>query len=112
MATYMHPRTPEVFEFLKQCAVEQRITTYGEIGKHVGLAARGTAKPLYYIRDRCLEHDLPPLTAIVVRKQDRLPGVGLTTNMTQVTRNEHAKMVSRVFGFDWSSIHLNDIRQD
>ena len=110
MVTYMHPHTPAVFDFLKQCAGNQRTVTYGEIGQHVGLAARGTAKPLYYIRDRCLDHDLPPLTAIVVRKQDRLPGVGLTTNMTQVARNEHAEMLNRVFDFDWSSINLNDIR--
>ena len=110
MPAYMHPHTPAVFEYLKQCVAQRRITTYGEIGQHVGLAARGTAKPLYYIRDRCLERELPPLTAIVVRKQDRLPGVGLTTNMTQVARNEHAEMVSKVFAFDWSSIHLNDIQ--
>ena len=49
----MHPKTQAVFDCLKQCAAQQRTVTYGEIGQQVGLAARGTAKPLYCIRDVC-----------------------------------------------------------
>ena len=106
MSDYMHPHTPAVFEHLKRCAREKRIITYGELGHDVGLAARGTAKPLYYIRDECLRRGLPPITALVVRKSDRLPGVGLTTNLTQVARQEHETMVNQAFTFDWSSIKL------
>ena len=107
MPRKMHPRTPDVFAFLKQCADEHRTVTYGEIGATVGLAARGTALPLYYIRDQCLARGLPPLTAIVVRKRDGLPGVGLTLEGHQVSSGQMREMQSQVFAFDWSDVTLN-----
>ena len=106
MPNPMHPKTPAVFEYLKRCAAQQRSVTYGEVGKQVGLAARGTAQPLYCIRDVCLERGLPPLTALVVRKSDRLPGVGLKPDQTPVTESEWRAMTSRVFAFDWSAVNL------
>ena len=104
----MHPKTPETFAYLKQCAAQKRIVTYGEVGNAVGLAARGTAFPLYDIRDICLEQDLPPITALVVRKKDRLPGVGLKPGGAQVTKAEMGDMQSQVFTFDWEPIHLHN----
>ena len=102
----MHPRTPSVFEYLKQCAAQQRITTYGEIGQNVGLAARATAKPLYYIRNECLMRNLPPLTAIVVNKATGLPGIGLKPDGTQVSESEWKDMRDQVFATDWSGINI------
>ena len=106
MPARMHPKTPAVFNYLKECAYETRVVTYGEVGKQVGLAARGTAKPLYEIRDLCLERGLPPLTAIVVRKNGGLPGTGLKPDQTQVTQAEWCAMTSQVFAFDWSLVNL------
>ena len=103
----MHPKTQAVFDCLKQCAAQQRTVNYGDVGKQVGLAARGTAKPLYYIRDVCLERGLPPLTALVVRKDTGLPSVGLKPDQTQVTRAEWHEMTSRVFAYDWSAVNLS-----
>ena len=107
MPGYMHPRTPEIFDYLKEHARARRTTTYGELGQRVGLSARGTAKPLYYIRDVCLDRYLPPLTAIVVRSSDGLPGVGLTPAGTQVTIAEMRDMQRQVFAYDWSLINLH-----
>ena len=101
-----HPRTPAVFAYLKQCAAQRRIVTYGEVGKQVGLAARGTAQPLYCIRDLCLDRGLPPLTALVVLKSTGLPSTGLKPNRTPVTQAEWRAMTSRVFAFDWSAVNL------
>lgn len=106
MPATMSPKTLDVFDYLKGCACKMRVVTYGEVGKQVGLAARGTAKPLYQIRDLCLERGLPPLTALVVRKSDGLPGTGLKPDQTQVTPAEWREMTSQVFAFDWSSINL------
>ena len=106
MPNQMHPRTPAVFAYLKQCAVQGLTVTYGEVGEKVGLAARGTAQPLYFIRDVCLDRGLPPLTALVVRKKTGLPGEGLKPNHTSVTQAEWREMTSQVFGFDWSPVNL------
>ena len=106
MRGYMHPYTPAVFEYLKQCVAHRRTTTYGEIGKHVGLAAQGTANPLYYIRDRCLEQELPPLTAIVANKKTGLPGIGLKPDGTQVSTAEWNDMLGEVFAHNWSDLRL------
>lgn len=106
MSNSMHPRTPDVYDYLKQCVTQRRTTTYGEIGQNVGLAAQGTAKPLYYIRDKCLERKLPPITAIVFNKSTGLPGKGLKPDGTQVTPAEWKDMLGQVFATDWSDIDL------
>ena len=106
MPNQMHPRTPAVFAYLKQCAVQERIVTYEKVGRQVGLAPQGTARPLYFIRDVCLDRGLPPLTALVVRKRTRLPGPGLKPNHTSVTQAEWDEMTSQVFAFDWSLVNL------
>ena len=108
MPDYMHPRAPAVFAYLKRCVAQRRTTTYGEIGQNVGLAAQATAKPLYYIRNKCLERRLPPLTAIVVNKATGLPGKGLKPHGTQVTAAEWKDMLGQVFATDWSSIKLEN----
>ena len=103
-----HPRTPAVFDHLRQCAAQSKVITYTDLGKKVGLPARGTAFPLYDVRDECLRRNLPPLTAIVIRKKDGLPGLGLKPDGTQVTKVEVRDMQSRVFAFDWSDINLEN----
>ena len=107
MANKMHPRTPKVFEYLKQCAA-QHAPPHTVSLANVGLAARGTATPLYYIRDECLKRNLPPLTAIVVKKATGLPGTGLKPDGTQVTEAEWKDMLGQVFANDWSDISLEN----
>ncbi|MXZ90737.1 MAG: DUF1828 domain-containing protein [Chloroflexi bacterium] len=111
MPNYMHPRTPDVFDYLKQCVAQRRTITYGEVGQNVGLAAQGTAKPLFYIRDKCLERKLPPITAIVFNKSTRLPGKGLKPDGTQVTSAEWKDMLGQVFATDWSNVDLVNDRK-
>ena len=108
MPDRMPAKTTAVFAYLKQCAAQAHTVTYGEVGDQVGLIARGTANPLYYIRDECLKRSFPPLTALVVRKQDGLPGTGLKPNLTKVTTEEWHEMRSQVFAFDWSAINLEN----
>ena len=103
----MPAKTSEVFEVLKRCARERLTITYGGLGRQVGLSARGAAKPLYCIRNLCLDRYLPPLTAIVIRSGDGLPGVGLTPAVTQVTIAETRDMQRQVFAYDWSLINLH-----
>ena len=110
MPATMHPKTPDVFNYLRDCAYKMCTVTYSEVGTQVGLAARGTAKPLYQIRDLCLECGLPPLTALVVSKRNGLPGIGLKPDQTQVTPAEWREMTSQVFAFDWSSVNLRNDR--
>ncbi len=108
MPDKMHPRTPAVFDYLKQCATNGHTVTYGEVGSKVGLAAQGTARPLYYIRNECLRRSLPPLTALVFNKNTGLPGIGLKPDGTQVTTAEWNDMQSQVFAFDWASTSLEN----
>jgi hypothetical protein len=54
-----------------------KLLTYGEIAAKVGRHHRAAQWFLWYIRDEiCIPSGLPLLTAIVVRKDDGLPGPG------------------------------------
>ena len=108
MQPYMHPKVPVVFEYLKRCAHQKRVATYSELGNHVGLAAQGTAMPLHYIQDACWALQLPPITALIVRKSDGLPSTGFKSGKSGLTRREHSAILQQVFAFDWSPIYIND----
>ena len=62
------PLAIKILPHLIQCAHEKRLTNYEEIAASINAETRLFSKPLMFIRDYiCKTHNLPPLTAIVVR---------------------------------------------
>lgn len=113
MTTHMPAKTIEVFEYVKRCALEPRIVTYGEVGKAVRLAPNGMDPQLNYIRDMvCAPRDLPCLSAIVVRKDTKIPGEGFTldgkTIFTEGFRPWWCDVVRQVFATNWSNVNLDN----
>ena len=107
MTTRTQAKTLKIFNYLKRCAAEERIVTYTEVGAEVGLIARAVANPhLYHIGGECRKRGLPQIDALVVRKDDRLPGKGFKPDGTRVTRAEHDELVRKVSAQDWSAVDI------
>src|SRR5690242_9475112 len=75
---------------------ERRATiTYGDLGETLGLqgqALRSFARILDPIRHYCLQHGLPPLSALVVLKGSGLPSTGIEADETDI---------DQVFAYNW-----------
>lgn len=109
----MPVKTSAVFTYVKKCALEQRTVTYGEVGGAVGLMPFAMDAQLDYIRDvLCSPRKLPCLSAIVVRKDTRIPGEGFMLDGMTI----HSKgfrpwwcgVVQEVFATDWSAVNLEN----
>jgi hypothetical protein len=75
---------------------ERRSTiTYTDLGKPLGMhgqALQSFDRILNPIRHYCLQHDLPPLSALVVRKDSGLPGSGVEADEMDI---------DRVYAYNW-----------
>lgn len=72
----------KISEVLVQYAKRQDVIEYGQLCKEIGLEDVPPIvlkAPLGEISVRCIEYGYPPLSAIVVNKETRLPGDGLFT---------------------------------
>lgn len=76
-------------------AEHRQTTTYKDLGALLGVtgqALRSLGYPLDPIRYYCLQHDLPPLSALVVRKDSGLPGSGADADEMDI---------DQVYAFNW-----------
>ena len=76
-------------------AEHRKTTTYKELGALLGVTGRALQSlgyPLDPIRYYCLQHGLPPLSALVVRKDSGLPGSGAKANEMDI---------DRVYAYNW-----------
>ena len=114
MPATMPAKTPEVFDYLEQCALEMRTATYGEIGEAVGIQARFLNLELDYIRDEiCIPQGLPWLSALAVNAETRMPGDRWLPGGVFVSA-DHLPTVWRgivlqVFAVDWSMVETENI---
>lgn len=92
-------RALQVYQILIGKAHNRQTVTYGVLASMIGYSdARPIPNILDHIMRYCEQHDLPPLTALVVNKDTGVPGEGLTGRMnTDVGREE-------VFNFDWFAV--------
>ncbi|MEK4536336.1 HNH endonuclease [Peribacillus sp. FSL K6-1552] len=70
----------KISEVLVQYANREEVIEYGQLCKKIGLKDVPPIvlkDPLGEISVRCIEHGYPPLSAIVINKETRLPGDGL-----------------------------------
>ncbi|WP_255294085.1 HNH endonuclease [Bacillus toyonensis] len=103
----------KISEVLIQYAKRQDVIEYGQLCKEIGLEDVQPIvlkDPLGEISVRCIELGYPPLSAIVVNKETRLPGDGLFTyiapkmgysNLTYTQYEDFYEQQKRsVFGFN------------
>jgi len=89
-----------VWPVLATAAKHHAKVTYGDLAPLIPTSPRAVGRALNPIQDFCLDHGLPPLTAIVVAKATRRPGDGF---IAAVPGGLEAAQRS-VFSFDWSEV--------
>ena len=52
------------------------------------------------IQDHCLENDKPPLTALIINKQKKLPGIGFIAADVSI-RQQFEQLKQRIFNYNW-----------
>ena len=114
MPNAMPDKTPEVFAYLKECAIKKRTTYYIEVDGRTGAHYRHLDPQLNYICNFvCHPQKLPCLPVLVVRKDKKRPGNGFwRTHADLITGDAESwwkAMVEKVRAYDdWSSVNLPD----
>jgi hypothetical protein len=88
-------RAAQIWSVLALAATHRQILTYDLVAQLTGVARQGLGHILERIQSYCLVKGLPPLTALVVRKDSGLPSFGFT-GAADVPSAQ-----AQVFGFDW-----------
>ena len=91
-------RAWQVWPLLTFAATHRQLITYEILGKHTGMHAAGFGPILEHIQSYCLEHGLPPLTALVVSKGTGLPSEGF------VAASNVPRAFIEVFDHDWTTV--------
>lgn len=90
-------RALQVWVILVACAYNRQTLTYSDLAERISYQdVRSISQVLDYIFHYCNQHELPPLTGIVVNKNTGLPGDGMGDY--SFTDQE------RVFAFNWYNI--------
>ena len=89
-----------VWTFLISAAQQHSIVTYERVAPVIPTNPLSVRKALGPIQDYCLGNHLPPLTAIVVNKNTRVPGEGFIAWSTDDLALAHKS----VFEFNWSKV--------
>ena len=93
----MKERAMQCYMALLSAAHNRQTLTYEILGGMVGLPARALAEPLGYIMVYCSNHNLPPLTVLVVQKHTGIPSEGLVTSDPKDFDGDR----ERVFTHEW-----------
>ncbi len=89
-------RALQIWQILISKAANRQVATYEELKKILGYKGAGVfAQTLGHIMYYCDQNGLPPLTALVVKKDKGVPGTGLTTPKDLNAQREE------VFPYKW-----------
>lgn len=91
-------RAQQFWAILVLAANNRQILTYQMIAKACGVLPVSLGDVLRPIQQFCTEHDLPPLTSIVVNKATGLPGDGFIADA------DVPKAQARTFDFEWLTV--------
>jgi hypothetical protein len=101
--SHVGTRALQAYLVLIGLAWERKTVTYGDLSREQmgGYGSGGILdRPLGAIMGWCDEHNLPPLTVLVVNDASGVPGVGLKT----VPNNDWPSAQQGVFKFNWFSV--------
>ena len=91
-------RALQIWTILIGKAYNRQILTYGELAEIIGFRGAGVlGRYLEFIMVYCEKEKLPPLTCIVVNKEEGIPGDGLRT----IDRENFAQDRESVFNCKW-----------
>lgn len=91
-------RALQIWLILIGAAHNRQTLTYGILAGRLGFKGAGVlAHPLGHLMHYCRQHQLPPLTVLVVNQDTGLPGEGLTEAELNADREN-------VFNFDWYAL--------
>lgn len=90
-------RALQVWIILIACAHSRQTLTYSNLADRMGYQdVRPIGQVLDYFFHYCIQHDLPPLTGLVVNKNTGLPGEG----MGEYDFSDQ----EQVFTYDWYNV--------
>lgn len=101
--TSSHPaRAVQCWQVLVSKAMNRQTVTYEGLAELMfqRRAAGVLAQILGYVAFYCKDNDLPPLTALVVRKGGGEPGSGIPVDQTTIDAQRED-----VYAFDWFDLH-------
>ena len=90
-------RALQLWSILVLAALNRQTLTYMMVSKLTGLHLPSVGDALFPIQYYCKENKLPPLTVLVVREKDGIPGDGLPYSPAECARS-----TQEVFSYDWS----------
>jgi hypothetical protein len=91
-------RVSQLWPLLIHAAEQRQILFSADVGRYLGLPAVGALSQLLApVRRYCTEHELPPLTVLVVEQHSGLPADG----STRASDTPAAQV--RVFRYNWRS---------
>lgn len=90
-------RACQIWSVLAWVARNRQTLTYADLGKLIGVPPAGLGNLLEPIQSYCILEKLPPLTVLVVKTDNGLPGSGFTG----ATANEFGSALAAVYGKDW-----------
>ncbi len=94
-------RALQTWQFLISRAKNRQLVRYRELANLMGYSDNRPLNPILgHIMFYCHDHELPPLTAIVVSR-DGTPGSGFT----ETPRDELDRARENVFNYDWYNIY-------
>ncbi len=91
-------RALQIWPILINAAHNRQVLTYKVAGDYIGMPPIAISQPLGLIMHYCAEHQLPPLTILVVSTESGQPGDGLTTVKNLDQDREQA------FSFNWYAL--------
>lgn len=92
-------RAGKGWNILAKVANQKKLITYGELGKGIGIHHRAIRFVLGVIQDYCIDHELPPLTILVINKSEGKPGDGFTAWDVEDIDNG----LDQVYNFNWNN---------
>ena len=90
-------RACQIWSVLAWAAKNRQTLTYADLGKLIGVPAAGLGGLLEPIQSYCLLEKLPPLTVLVVKTDNGLPGSGFTG----ATASEFGSALAATYATDW-----------
>jgi hypothetical protein len=88
-------RAAQIWSVLAWAATNRQVLTYDILSKLVGVPRMGLGHLLEPIQSYCINHQLPPLTILVVRGDTGLPGTGF------VAAQDIPRVQLEMFSHDW-----------
>ncbi len=103
----MNPRFMySLAEILVERAGKKQYIYYGKIGREIGVSdPRALAKPLGRLSRECIELGLPAISAIVVKKDNQMPGDGFYNHVARL------KGIGDLLPSKWEEFWRNEVAE-